>query len=92
MTIVRPSGEAVARWNTAFAEQTSALYQASKTGDAEAAGRLALSYAAVAQAWRVLAGDLAAPLWARHACAVAAVEFERRAQLESARKSGVELR
>jgi hypothetical protein len=83
--VVRPSREAVARWNTAYAEQTTALFAASRTGDLAAVHRLALGYAAVAQAWRILAADLAVPLWARHACSIAAEEFERRARIEQAR-------
>ncbi|OLT10145.1 hypothetical protein BJF78_29230 [Pseudonocardia sp. CNS-139] len=83
--MARPSREAVARWNSAYAEQTAALFAAAKTGDRAAITRLALGYSAVAQAWRMLAADLAAPLWARHACAIAAEEFERRAQLEGSR-------
>lgn len=83
--MARPSREAVARWNTAYAEQTAALFEASSTGDKNALIRLAVGYLAVAQAWRILAADLAVPLWARHACAVAAEEFERRARLEQSR-------
>ncbi|WP_344957456.1 hypothetical protein [Saccharothrix longispora] len=49
---------------------------------------MALGYSAVAQAWRVLGGDLAVPVWARHACAVAAEEFDQRARLEYARAGG----
>jgi hypothetical protein len=83
--VARPSREAVARWNTAYAEQTAALFEASSTGDKNALIRLALGYSAVAQAWRILAADLAVPLWARHACSIAAEEFERRARLEQSR-------
>jgi hypothetical protein len=83
--VARPSREAVAQWNTAYAEQTAALFEASSTGDKNALIRLALGYSAVAQAWRILAADLAVPLWARHACSIAAEEFERRARLEQSR-------
>jgi hypothetical protein len=83
--VARPSREAVARWNTAYAEQTTALFAASRTGDKQALLRLALGYSAVAEAWRILAADLAVPLWARHACSIAAEEFERRARLEQSR-------
>ncbi|MDX8051884.1 hypothetical protein SK571_21035 [Lentzea sp. BCCO 10_0798] len=83
--MARPSREAVAQWNTAYAEQTAALFEASSTGDKNALIRLALGYSAVAQAWRILAADLAVPLWARHACSIAAEEFERRARLEQSR-------
>ncbi|KDN19462.1 hypothetical protein DV20_25190 [Amycolatopsis rifamycinica] len=80
----RPSREAVARWNEAYAEQTSALFAAmrSASDDLAAVRRLAHAYHAVAVAWRALSADLAAPLWARHASAVAAEEFERRARME----------
>lgn len=83
----RPSREAVARWNTAYAEQTTALFAAMRAaaGDVAAVRRLAHAYRAVAEAWRVLSGDFDAPLWARHAAAVAAEEFDRRAQLEARR-------
>lgn len=83
--MARPSREAVARWNTAYAEQTAALFAASSKGDKQALLRLALGYSAVAEAWRILAADLAVPLWARHACSIAAEEFERRARLEQSR-------
>lgn len=83
--MARPSREAVARWNTAYAEQTAALFAASRTGDKQSLLRLALGYSAVAEAWRILAADLAVPLWARHACSIAAEEFERRARLEQSR-------
>ncbi|GGU29160.1 hypothetical protein [Lentzea flava] len=83
--MARPSREAVARWNTAYAEQTAALFEASSTGEKNALIRLALGYSAVAQAWRILAADLAVPLWVRHACSIAAEEFERRARLEQSR-------
>ncbi|SDH58541.1 hypothetical protein SAMN05216553_13112 [Lentzea fradiae] len=83
--MARPSREAVARWNTAYAEQTAALFAASRVGDRQALVRLALGYSAVAEAWRILAADLAVPLWARHACSIAAEEFERRARLEQSR-------
>jgi hypothetical protein len=84
---VRPSREAVARWNTAYAEQTAAMFAAMRavTGDVAAVRRLARSYLGVAQAWRVLAADLAAPLWARHAASIAAEEFQRRARMEGYR-------
>ena len=87
----RPSREAVARWNQAYAEQTSALFAAmrSASDDVAAVQRLAHAYHAVALAWRVLAADLAAPLWARHASAVAAEEFDRRARLEQMRADSV---
>jgi hypothetical protein len=83
----RPSREAVARWNNAYAEQTTALFAAMRatTDDVAAVRRLARAYLAVAEAWRVLSGDLGAPLWARHAAAVAAEEFDRRARLEARR-------
>jgi hypothetical protein len=83
----RPSREAVARWNTAYAEQTTALFAAMRavSGDVAAVRRLAGAYHAVAESWRVLSGDFAAPLWARHAASVAAEEFERRARVEALR-------
>jgi hypothetical protein len=83
----RASREAVARWNLAYAEQTAALFAASRVQrvDAEAIRRLAVAYAEVAAAWRVLAGELAIPLWARHAAVIAAEEFDRRARVEHAR-------
>ncbi|WP_033436393.1 hypothetical protein [Saccharothrix sp. NRRL B-16314] len=83
--MARPSREAVARWNLAYAEQTEALFAASTEDGAAARLRLADSYSAVAWAWRILAADLAVPLWARHACAIAAEEFDRRARIEHAR-------
>lgn len=83
--MARPSREAVARWNTAYAEQTAALFAASSSGNKQALLRLALGYSAVAEAWRILAADLAVPLWARHACSIAAEEFERRARVEQSR-------
>ncbi len=86
--MARPSREAVARWNLAYAEQaeqTEALFAASSSDGRLPVLRLADSYAAVARAWRVLAADLGVPLWARHACAVAAEEFDRRARIERAR-------
>lgn len=83
--MARPSREAVARWNTAYAEQTEALFAASTSDDPAAVLRLAESYSAVARAWRILAADLAVALWARHACSVAAEEFDRRARLERSR-------
>lgn len=87
MIAVRPSREAVARWNTAYAEQTAAMFAAMRKppGDVDTVRRLARSYLDVALAWRVLSADLAAPLWARHAASIAAEEFERRARLEDYR-------
>ena len=87
MTTVRPSREAVARWNTAYAEQTAAMFAAMRavTGDVAAVRRLARSYLGLAHAWRGLAADLAAPLWARHAASIAAEEFQRRARMEDYR-------
>lgn len=87
MTAVRPSREAVARWNAAYSEQMAALFAATRAaaGDDAALRRLARSYLGVAQTWRVLAADLAAPLWARHAASIAAEEFERRARMEDCR-------
>jgi hypothetical protein len=84
---MRASREAVARWNTAYAEQTAALFAAMRAQphDLAAIRRLALAYREVAGAWRALAGELAIPLWARHAAAVAAEEFDRRAGVESGR-------
>ena len=84
---MRPSQEAVARWNTAYAEQTAALFAAMRAvaGDVAAIHRLARSYLGVAQAWRLLSADLAVPLWARHAASIAAEEFERRARMENYR-------
>ncbi|WP_216211798.1 hypothetical protein [Amycolatopsis aidingensis] len=81
----RPSREAVARWNLAYAEQTTALFAAMRSGDPAAVRRLAGAYYAVAQAWRVLSADFDAPLWARHAASVAAEEFELRARVETLR-------
>ncbi|ACU34879.1 hypothetical protein Amir_0919 [Actinosynnema mirum DSM 43827] len=89
--MLRPSREAVARWNTAYAEQTNAMFAAAAAGDLAAVQRLAVSYAAVARAWRALGGELAVSLWARHACVIAAEEFERRAEVEHARASRMEL-
>jgi len=80
-----PSHEAVARWNLAYAKQTEALFAASTVDDPGAVLRLADGYLAVAWAWRVLAADLGTPLWARHACAVAVEDFDRRARVEYAR-------
>ncbi|MFY9808949.1 MAG: hypothetical protein WAK86_17040 [Pseudonocardiaceae bacterium] len=42
MITVRPSREAVARWNTAYAEQTAAMFAAMRavTGDGAAVRRL----------------------------------------------------
>ncbi|MFZ0118859.1 MAG: hypothetical protein WAN20_10645 [Pseudonocardiaceae bacterium] len=87
MITVRPSREAVAQWNTAYAEQTAAMFAATRAvaSDVVAVRRLARSYHRVAQAWRVLAADLAAPLWARHAASIAAEEFQRRARMEDYR-------
>ncbi|MBP2474045.1 hypothetical protein JOF53_002917 [Crossiella equi] len=88
----RPAREAVTRWNLAYAEQTAALFAAAnaESGDPAPIARLATAYRAVASAWRVLAADLGVPLWARHAAAVAAEEFERRARVEDSRLSGGE--
>ena len=92
MITVRPSREAVARWNAAYAEQMAAMFAAMRAmaDDATAVRRLARSYLGLAQAWRALGGardrgDLAAPLWARHAASIAAEEFQRRARLEDYR-------
>ena len=86
MITVRPSREAVARWNTAYAEQTAAMFAAMRPmADVATIRRLARSYLDVAQAWRVLSADLAAPLWARHAASIAAEEFQRRARMEDYR-------
>jgi hypothetical protein len=84
---MRASREAVARWNTAYAEQTAALFAATQSAplDVAAIRRLARAYLEVADSWHVLAGELAIPLWARHAAAVAAEEFHRRAGVEYAR-------
>lgn len=84
---MRASREATARWNLAYAEQTASLFaaQRAKPEDVAAIRRLALAYHEVADAWRGLAGELAIPLWARHAAAVAAEEFDRRAAVEAAR-------
>ena len=84
---MRASRDAVARWNIAYAEQTAALFaaQCARPSDLAAILRLARAYHDVASAWRGLAGELAIPLWARHAAAVAAEEFDRRAVVESAR-------
>lgn len=92
MTVGRPSREAVARWNDAYAEQTSALFAAmrSESDNLAAVRRLARAYRAVATAWRALSGDLAVPLWARHAAAVAAEEFDKRARLEMSRADQVQ--
>jgi hypothetical protein len=83
----RPSREAVARWNDAYSEQTAALFAAMRAQrhDVAAIRRLARGYLSVATAWRSLAADLAVPMWARHASAIAAEEFERRSLLESTR-------
>ena len=87
MITVRPSREAVARWNTAYAEQTAAMFAAMRAtaGDVATLRRLARSYLDVAHAWRMLSADLAAPLWARHAASIAAEEFQRRARMEDYR-------
>lgn len=87
MIAVRPSREAVAQWNAAYAEQTAAMFAAMKAPaeDVATVRRLARAYFRVAHAWRLLAADLAVPLWARHAAAVAAEEFERRARMEDHR-------
>ncbi len=87
MSMGRPSREAVARWNEAYAEQTSALFAAMRSDgdDVAAVRRLAQAYHAISVAWRALSADLAAPLWARHAAAVAAEEFDRRSRLEMSR-------
>jgi hypothetical protein len=70
----------------AYAEQTAALFAAMREPvDGAAIRRLALAYGEVADAWHGLAAELAIPLWARHAAAVAAEEFNRRAGLEEAR-------
>lgn len=81
----RPSREAVARWNTAYAEQTTALFTAMRSGNESDMRRLARAYESVADAWRILAGDLDTPLWARHAASVASEEFHLRARLETIR-------
>jgi hypothetical protein len=87
MNTVRPSRESVAHWNAAYAEQTAALFAATRAtaADVTAVRRLALAYFGVAQAWRALAADLASPLWARHAAAIAAQEFECRSRIENQR-------
>jgi hypothetical protein len=89
MTTMRASREVVARWNLAYSEQTAAMFAAtrSQATDPDAIARLAQAYREVAEAWRSLAAELAIPLWARHASAVAAEEFERRAIVEFARIS-----
>jgi hypothetical protein len=86
---VRPSRAAVAQWNVAYAEQTAAMFAATQAsaGDVTAIRRLARAYLDIADAWRELAADMAAPLWARHAASVAAEEFKRRAALECLRAS-----
>lgn len=85
--MTRPSRDAVARWNHAYAEQTTALFAAMRapSGDSAPILRLASAYHEVAEAWRILAGDFASPLWARHASSVAAEEFDRRSTVESRR-------
>lgn len=87
MIAVRPSREAVAVWNAAYSEQMAAMLAAMRApaGDVAAVRRLARSYSGVAQAWRVLSADFAAPLWARHAASIAAEEFGRRARMENCR-------
>jgi hypothetical protein len=87
MTVVRPSREAVAQWNAAYAEQTAALFAATQSAASyvTAVRRLALAYLAVADAWQVLAADMAAPLWARHAAAIAAQQFKCRSRMEDDR-------
>ena len=87
MIAVRPSREAVARWNDAYSEQMAAMFAAMRaaTSDGAAVRRLARSYLSLARAWRVLSADLAVPLWARHAASIAAEEFERRARMENCR-------
>ncbi|RZS37839.1 hypothetical protein EV193_105399 [Herbihabitans rhizosphaerae] len=89
---MRASREAVARWNTAYAEQTAALFAAMSPRfvDVTAIRRLAAAYAEVADAWRALAAESSVPLWARHAATVAAEEFERRVGLEIARAQAIE--
>lgn len=87
--MARPSHEAVAQWNLAYAQQTKALFAASTVDDPSAVLQLADGYLAVARAWRVLAADLGTPLWARHACAVAVEDFDRRARIEYARVGAV---
>ncbi|TCP57280.1 hypothetical protein EV191_1011234 [Tamaricihabitans halophyticus] len=89
--VARPSREAVARWNEAYAEQTAALFAAMRaaSGDVAAVRRLAGSYHSLAEAWRVLSADLAAPLWARHAASVAAEEFHLRAHVERLRADAI---
>lgn len=81
-------------WNIAYAEQTAAMFAATQApvGDVATIRRLARAHRDIARAWRALAADLAAPLWARHAASVAAEEFERRAGLEDQRadESGLE--
>lgn len=82
----RASREAVARWNVAYSEHTTALFAAAQPGaDDVAVIRLSHGYAGVAVAWRVLAAELAVPLWARHAASIAAEEFVRRADVEALR-------
>lgn len=84
---MRASREAVARWNNAYAEQTAALFAAmrAESPNLKALRRLARAYREVAASWRGLSAELAIPLWARHAAAVAAEEFDRRAAIEEAR-------
>lgn len=82
---MRPSPEAVALWDVAYAQQVRALFEASTSDDPRSVLRVAEGHARLADAWRALAGDVSVALWARHACAVAAVEFSRRARLELAR-------
>jgi hypothetical protein len=84
---LRPSREMVARWNDAYSEQTAALFAAMRAapGDIAAIRRLARGYLSVATIWREFGADFAVPLWARHAAAIAAEEFERRAHIEDDR-------
>ena len=82
----RASREAVARWNSAYSEHTTALFAAARPGaDERAVIRLSRAYAGVAAAWHVLAAELAVPMWARHAASIAAEEFIRRAHVEAQR-------
>lgn len=84
---MRPSREAVARWNRAYAEQTAALFSAMRAvmDDVAAIRRLARAYREVADAWRDLSADHGTPLWARLAASVAAEEFQNRAAVEDYR-------
>ncbi|MEU5695178.1 hypothetical protein [Actinosynnema sp. NPDC020468] len=78
----------VALWNTAYVGLVESMFAESTSDGSVDFSRLAAGYAVVGQAWRLLAADLAVPLWARHACAVAAEEFERRAHVEFSRVGG----